>query len=303
VIVEILVLANVLAGAVGGVLVFMHPALDLFSHEAVNTQVIVLAAQPKAIAVESVDAIATATLAPTQTAVLIQLDLATQAPTQTLVVQPTLPLTPSLTPTSALVALSETPMPPETPTLVPGAEYRLTVEGHPQSLPLSCESRSAVDLAAYFGLVIDELEFFGRLPISDNPEVGFVGDVNGRWGQIPPNAYGVHAEPVAALLRAYGMAATAITGMSWEDAQAELRAGRPLEVWVVGHVWSSGRHYDYTAQDGSVVNVAPYEHTVLLIGYNDTDVYILDGDTVYTKPVDAFLGSWGVLGNMAIVGR
>ena len=56
-----------------------------------------------------------------------------------------------------------------------------------------------MDLAAYFGLGIDELEFFGRLPVSDNPEVGFVGDVNGRWGQIPPNAYGIHAEPVAAL--------------------------------------------------------------------------------------------------------
>jgi uncharacterized protein YvpB len=150
-----------------------------------------------------------------------------------------------------VIALSETPVPTEAPTLA--AEYRLTVEGHPQS---------AVDWAAYFGVNIDEIAFFNQLPVSDNPEVGFVGDVNGVWGQIPPNAYGVHAEPVAALLRANGLTASAVRDMTWDDAQAEIRAGRPLEVWVVGHVWNSGRHYDYTAQDGQVVRVAPYEHTV-----------------------------------------
>lgn len=303
VIIEVLVLANVLAGAVGGVLLFLQPALDVFAdpgtplalitpppaltETATPAQTLTLA--PALVLAPTENASPTATPFPTETFI----------PTQTLVVEPTLSLTPSLTPTSVVVALSATP----TPTATFAAEYRLTVEGHPQSLPLSCESRSAVDWAAYFGVGIDEIEFFNRLPVSDNPEVGFVGDVNGSWGQIPPNAYGVHAEPVAALLRAYGVTATAMRDMTWDDAQSELRAGRPLEVWVVGHVWSSGRRYNYTAQDGQVVRVAPYEHTVLLIGYNATDVYILDGDTVYTKPIDAFLGSWAVLGNMAVVGR
>src|SRR5262245_42302003 len=65
--------------------------------------------------------------------------------------------------------------------------------GHPQTLPLSCESRSAVDWAGYFGYAIGEREFLNDLPASFDPDLGFVGDVRGDWGQVPPYAYGVHA--------------------------------------------------------------------------------------------------------------
>ncbi len=295
IVIEILALANLLAGAVAMALLMAHPAADVFSHNLIETQVVELAG-PTASQLPN----PTSTPAATQTSVPTQApsETATLLPTQTPTVGPT--LTASMTPTSVAIALSDTPAPTSTPAPTVSIEYQLTVVGRQQSLPLSCESRSAADWAGYFGVAIDELEFFGRLPVSDNPEVGFVGDVNGRWGQVPPNAYGVHAAPVAALLRDYGVNAVAHYGMTWEEAQAEIAAGRPVLVWVVGHVWEKGHPLIYTAQDGSKVLVAPYEHTVLLVGYNDTVVYISDEGNVYTRPIATFLGSWGALGNMAI---
>lgn len=177
----------------------------------------------------------------------------------------------------------------------------LNITGRGQALPLDCEARSAVDWAGYFGATIDELEFFGRLPASDDPDSGFVGPVHGAWGQIPPAAYGVHAGPVAELLRAYGVPARAVTGLTWDAVRAEIDANRPVMTWVIGAV-GPGTAVPYTAaSNGHVTIVAPYEHTVLVIGYGAETVTFLDGGTQYTRTLAQFLASWGVLGNMAIV--
>lgn len=294
VIIELLVLANGLALAVG-VLLMVGPAATVFSHDLAPTQVVV----PEISA-----AARTAAPAPTGVQVVMRLPTVSLVPTQptppTFTATPEITLTPSSTPTSAAEAMSATPDPTSTATQLPG-EVILSVVGHKQSLPLSCESRSAVDWANYFGVGIDELQFFSRLPISDNPELGFVGDVNGHWGEIPPNAYGVHAGPVATLLRDYGLAATAYRDVSWDAAQAEIRAGRPLVVWVVGHVWARPHPVLYTAADGAQVQVAPFEHTVILAGFDSSQVYVVDGANLETRPIDVFLSSWSGLGNQAVM--
>ena len=62
---------------------------------------------------------------------------------------------------------------------------------------------------------MNESQFQFQLPISDNPDYGFVGLVTDPWGQVPPYSYGVHAFPVANLLRSsYGMKAKAIKNTS-----------------------------------------------------------------------------------------
>jgi len=173
------------------------------------------------------------------------------------------------------------------------------VRGHRQSLPLSCESRSAADWAAFFGVAIEELEFLGRLPASDDPDRGFVGDVKGRWGQVPPAPYGVHAGPVARLLTDYGLRATPHRYMKWELLQAEIAAGRPVIVWVAGHV-TEGEAQVYTASDGRKTVVAPFEHTVIVVGYTATTVTVVDGANEREHSLEQFLASWGVLRNMAV---
>lgn len=183
----------------------------------------------------------------------------------------------------------------------PAVGRQLSVYGQGQALPLDCETRSAVDWAGYFGFALNELEFFGRLPASDDPDLGFVGDVYGAWGQLPPGAYGVHAGPVAAVLRSYGVKAQALRGATWEALRAEIDAGRPVIVWVVGHVWDGAPLIYVAPASGQAVTVARFEHTVLVTGYGDGTVTVLDGAQTYTTTLAQFQRSWSVLGNMAIV--
>ena len=86
-----------------------------------------------------------------------------------------------------------------------------SISGHVQTYELGCEASAAVDWAGYYDVLIYESTFQFGLPLSDNPELGFVGNVTtDGWGQIPPDAYGVHAEPIAELLREYGLPAQAV---------------------------------------------------------------------------------------------
>lgn len=185
---------------------------------------------------------------------------------------------------------------------IPDRAYIRGVKGRKQSFSLSCESRSAVDLAAYWGVKVGEKKFLMSLPRSANPDRGFVGNPDDAWGNIPPASYGVHAEPVAALLREYGLPAEARRGMKWAELQAEVAAGRPVVVWVIGQLWS-GTPVRYTAPDGSRTVVARYEHTMILVGYEPGKVYLLDAYTGLTQsyPLRTFLNSWKVLGRMAII--
>jgi len=203
---------------------------------------------------------------------------------------------PTLTPTPTLVP---TPTPTSMP-ILPAKASISGIVGHRQSMPLSCESRSAVDWAAFFGKSINEYKFHNGLPVHDNPDKGFVGSVYGSWGQTPPNAYGVHAKPVAQRLREYGLQAKHVRNMTWRELKIEIAAGRPVIVWVVGHV-GQGTPLSYTASGGAVTTVAKFEHTVIVIGYNESKVVILDGAKTYTKYKGEFLKSWGVLENQAVI--
>lgn len=232
-------------------------------------------------------------------------------PTSTITPTPNATATPSATATP-----THTPEPTNTPTLVPPTNSPEPTEpiypsdsviignitGYPQSYNLSCESRSAVDWARYFGVSIGESEFLNALPASDDPNRGFVGSVYDIPGQIPPNGYGVHADPVAAQLRAFGVPAEAFYRMTGEDIKNEINHGKPVITWVISHA-VPGYGVTYTTQNGDDVIVAPNEHTVIVIGYDPTGVTILDGSLVYWRSWDIFLASFSVLGNMAIVYR
>ncbi len=173
--------------------------------------------------------------------------------------------------------------------------------GRAQTWNLSCESRSAVDLAEFWGLKIPEKKFLKNLPRADNPDFGFVGRPNDVWGALPPASYGVHAAPVAETLRLFGLDAQAHTGMDWDALQAEIAAGRPVIVWVIGQM-ERGTPVYFQAKDGTTARVARFEHTMILYGYDPGKVYVIDAFSgqkqVYT--VKTFKASWKVLGRMAV---
>jgi uncharacterized protein YvpB len=208
--------------------------------------------------------------------------------------------TPTFTPTaSQTYPPTDTPPATDTPQPPVAASIQNIYGGRP-AYSLDCESRSAVDWAGYFGVSIDEIAFFNSLPSSDNPDKGFVGNVHGAWGQIPPLDYGIYARPVAQRLRAYGLEADAVYGLTWQGLQAEIASGEPVIVWVVGRV-ARGTPVPYTSSDGQQTTVVRFQHTVIVTGYDQQTVTVLDGDWVYQRSVRDFLDSWGALGNMAVI--
>ncbi|HEY60876.1 MAG TPA: hypothetical protein G4N92_09400 [Anaerolineae bacterium] len=220
---------------------------------------------------------------------------------------PTTTATPSFTPT---VSVEPTFTPTITPTRtaaptqgeIPDSAYISGVVGRPQLYTLDCEARSAVDWARFFGVNIDEQEFIDRTPLSDDPEEGFVGDVNSAMGQFPPDDYGVHPPPVATLLREYNLDAWEVVSMSYEDLQSEIAAGRPVIVWIVNLPFEIDTTI-YIAPNGNSTVVARFEHTWIVTGYNRYTVTVIDSKWTYNVKLQNFLDRWAALGNRAIVMR
>ena len=90
--------------------------------------------------------------------------------------------------------------------------------------------------------------------------------------------------------------------LGWDDLRFEIASGRPVIVWVISDMWD-GQAIPYTTQAGNQVNVAYYEHSMILIGYDQTTVTVVDPLFGYTKifPLESFLKSWAVLEHMAVV--
>jgi uncharacterized protein YvpB len=177
--------------------------------------------------------------------------------------------------------------------------------GHPQEHNLSCESRSATDLAAFWGTALSEDEFFRRLPKSDNPHRGFLGDVDLPAGTMPPAGYGVYAGPVAANLRSFGLCAQAHRDWDLERLKAELAAGRPVIVWATYDMRLPGGR-TWVSSDGVTSIVVEWQHTFIAVGYDDVldegTVYLVDAYDGVMKPFSygAFVAAWDQLGRMAV---
>ena len=183
---------------------------------------------------------------------------------------------------------------------IPEEHYIWNIWGHRQFFPIGCEVAAAKDWAAFWGVEINEFNFQYQLPESDNPDLGFVGSVEGPWRQVPPYAYGVHCLPVAKVLREqYGLNAVGVKGFTLEELKAQIAADQPVIVWVIGNC-VSGVPYEYIDKDGNTVTVAAYEHVVIVTGYNHDTIRYLNDGKFYDIPVKYFLNSWKVLGNMSV---
>jgi uncharacterized protein YvpB len=218
---------------------------------------------------------------------------------------------PSLEPDPELEPVP-TEMPQPTPTAVPESKPEITelpltasisgLYGSPMLYTLDCESQSAVDFARFFGVSIDELDFISRLPYSDDPEEGFVGAVNGPMGQLPPSDYGIHAKPIAKLLREYGVNAKSVRGWDLDKIRYEIASGRPVIAWIVNLPFEIDSQ-EYTASNGNTTRVARFEHTWIITGYNMNVFTVVDSEWTYNVKISTFQERWDALGNQAIVYR
>jgi uncharacterized protein YvpB len=179
------------------------------------------------------------------------------------------------------------------------------VVGHPQEHNLSCESRSATDLAAFWGVTITEDDFFRRLPKSDNPHRGFLGDVDQPAGTMPPYGYGVYAGPIAANLRSFGLDARAHRNWTLRDLKAEIAAGRPVIIWSTYDMRLPGVQ-EWTSSDGKTSLVVQWQHTFIAVGYDDAPegggITLIDAYDAGVKLFSyvAFDTAWAQLERLAV---
>ena len=192
-----------------------------------------------------------------------------------------------------------TPLPSENGS--PSEHYIWNIRGHHQYFPIGCEAAAAKDWAAYFKVEMNEFNFQYQLPAADNPDFGFVGNVDDPWGQVPPFSYGVHAVPVANTLRSlYGLKARAVKGFTLQELKEQVSADKPVMVWVIGNM-VGGVPYTYLDKQGRAVTVAAYEHVAIVTGFNHESIRYMNNGKFYDIPNLNFENSWKVLGNMAII--
>ena len=173
--------------------------------------------------------------------------------------------------------------------------------GEAQRHTLSCEACAAVALLSAYGRTVDEDDFLAGLPRSDNPDLGFVGSVDDPPGCLPPEGYGVHAEPVAARLRALGLPARAERGRDLAGLRARLREGRPVVAWVTSDLVP--RRGDVRVdRTGRSYRAVPWEHAVLALGDAPGGVELFDPATgdVRVVPWPTFAAAWASLEAMAV---
>lgn len=164
---------------------------------------------------------------------------------------------------------------------------------------LSCEYAAAAAVTLFWGEgLVSQTDFIREVPKSPNPHRGYRGNINGPHGGVKD--YGVYAEPLVPVLEAYGYDATVFYGGAGR-LKAEIDEGHPIVVWMT--TGQDARRSVYQTYKGERFKLVPSEHTVVVYGYDDDGVYIMDvGDgSKYYTTWNSFLRRWGYFDGMALL--
>jgi uncharacterized protein YvpB len=180
-------------------------------------------------------------------------------------------------------------------------EVHLSVARQRQSHNLSCESSAASMAAQYHGIPLGEADVLTALPHDANPYRGFRGNVDGPTGSI--DDYGVYAGPVMDVLNEQGLQAQPVNG-GLDGIKAAIRRRNPVIAWVTYNCQPSTP--TEVTIDGEAVTLVPYQHVVVVTGYDDrpgaggiwaNDPW--DGQEDFYSPAD-FERAMSYFGDMAI---
>ncbi len=151
------------------------------------------------------------------------------------------------------------------------SQARLVVPPQKQSHSLSCESSATAMAAQYHGVPLTEAQVLAALPRAENPYLGFRGNVDGPPGGIED--YGVYAEPILKILNAHGLKAQPVEGGP-EGIKGAIARGNPVVAWITYNCQTSTPVT--RTVDGQVVRLVPYQHTVVITGYDGGGVWAND---------------------------
>jgi uncharacterized protein YvpB len=174
---------------------------------------------------------------------------------------------------------------------------KLTVDRQQQRHNLSCESSAASMAAQFHGVALAEDEILAALPLDENPNLGFRGNVDGPTGGVQD--YGVYAGPILDVLLGKGLQARLVKAGIEGIKQAIVR-GNPVIAWITYNCWQSEPTTTNIA--GQTVTLVPYQHAVVVTGFDSNGFWAndpQDGKEDYYSLAD-FERAFGYFGEMAI---
>lgn len=191
------------------------------------------------------------------------------------------------------------------------ADFKLNIPFHRQEHSLSCEIAALKMALDYYNLNVPESELLEKLAFDTkssrsknnvwgNPNLGFVGDIDGK---MPNEGYGVYEKPIARLASQYRRARS-LENATLQEILTETAKGRPVIVWgAIG----SGKDISWKTKDGQSIKAVLGEHTRVITGFSGTvsdprSIYMLD--PIYGKRIvskKSFLADWSLLDNKAVV--
>jgi uncharacterized protein YvpB len=167
-----------------------------------------------------------------------------------------------------------------------------------QQRNLSCEYASLVIAFSTYGVTVSEYSFDDLVGWSENPHLGFRGDINGSWGNTTD--YGVYAEALVRPLTKFGFRGVAFYGQGDATQLKRYLENRvPVLVWL-GY-WGDRTHIEY-ASNGAAFKLNEGNHVVVAYGYDDSGVFISDpaSGTVSVLNWSDFMPMWNVLDGMGL---
>jgi uncharacterized protein YvpB len=203
---------------------------------------------------------------------------------------------------TAAGAIAEATSVPSTASIVldrPPLALILDAPVYKQQRSLSCESSAAAMAANFYGIGLSEERILAALPLHDNPHRGFRGDVDGAYGGLLD--YGVYAEPIRQALTQWGLEVEHLSG-GIDEIKRHIQQGRVVIAWITYDLQVQSPT-QVTTSDGQVVTLVPYEHAVLVTGYNRDGLWVNDpfaGIQTFYRGQD-FARSFSYLGNMGLV--
>jgi LysM repeat protein len=171
------------------------------------------------------------------------------------------------------------------------------IPAYKQARSLSCEYASVFIATWAFGTPISEEEYIAVTPITENPHFGYRGNIDGEWGRT--DDYGIYAEALVPMLESHGFVGEVSYGADPAILRAHLDLGHPVITWIATRPDTGFYEID---QFGNSFKLVPWEHVVVVYGYNEVGVFISDPGTAALTSMDwgSFVDAWLVLDGMAL---
>lgn len=181
-------------------------------------------------------------------------------------------------------------------------------------LPRGCEVTSLAMLLSYLGVTTDKLELADKVTKDNtpyeikngkvyfgNPNDGFVGDIKNKLNR----GFGVYHEPIYRLLKEYlPNNAIDLTGADFKFIEYFLHNKTP--VWVIINTTfkrlPENSFLTWITPSGEI-KITYYEHSVLLTGYDENNVYFndpLDKNQNKSAPKKEFIDAWVQMGSQGV---